>query len=67
MVRDSRDNCNKWTDAKITEKKGPLSYKVQTGEKGHWCRHADQMITNSGVQPEKAERCYPLRERKLPE
>ena len=32
MVMDYRDNANKWTDAKITEKTGPLSYKVTTGD-----------------------------------
>ena len=44
MVRDYRENTNKWTDAKITEKSGPLSYKVSTGDQGKWRRHADQMV-----------------------
>ena len=47
MVRDYRDNANKWTDAKITEKTGPLSYKVTTGDQGNWRRHADQMLSTS--------------------
>ena len=47
MVRDYRDNANKWTDAKITEKTGPLSYKVTTGDQGSWRRHADQMLSTS--------------------
>ena len=36
MVRDYRENTNKWTDAKVTEKSGPLSYKVTTGDQGTW-------------------------------
>ena len=44
MVRDYRENTNKWTDAKITEKSGPLSYKVTTGDQETWRRHADQMV-----------------------
>ena len=36
MVRHYRQNTNKWTDAKITEKSGPLSYKVTTGDQGKW-------------------------------
>ena len=51
MVRDYRDNTNKWTDAKITEKTGPLSYKVTTGEQGNWRRHADQMRSTSYERP----------------
>ena len=47
MVRNYRDNTNKWTDAKITEKTGPLSYKVTTGEQGNWRSHADQMRSTS--------------------
>ena len=47
MVRDYRDNANKWTDAKITEKTGPLSYKVTTGDQGSWRRHAYQMLSTS--------------------
>ena len=47
MVRDYRENTNKWTDAKITEKSGPLSYKVTTGDQGTWRRHADQMVRTS--------------------
>ena len=50
MVQDYRENMNKWTDAKITEKSGPLSYKVTTGDQGKWCRHADQMVRTS-VEP----------------
>ena len=50
MVRDYRKNTNKWTDAKITEKSGPLSYKVTTGDQGTWRRHADQMVRTS-VEP----------------
>ncbi|MCG8113098.1 MAG: RNase H-like domain-containing protein [Candidatus Thiodiazotropha taylori] len=50
MVRDYRDNGKKWTSAKITEKKGPLSYKVMTEDQGNWRRHADQMIKTS-VEP----------------
>ena len=50
MVRDYRENTNKWTDAKITEKSGPLSYKVTTGDQGTWRRHADQMVRTS-VEP----------------
>ena len=50
MVRDYRENTNKWTDAKITEKSGPLSYKVTTGDQGTWRRHADQMVRAS-VEP----------------
>ncbi len=41
MVRDYRDGSNKWTNATISEKTGPLSYNVETGEKGTWRRHAD--------------------------
>ena len=41
---------NKWTDAKITEKSGPLSYKVTTGDQGTWRRHADHMVRTS-VEP----------------
>ena len=47
MVRDYRENTNKRTDAKITEKSGPLSYKVTTGDQGTWRRHADQMVRTS--------------------
>ena len=50
MVRDYRENTNKWTDAKITEKSGPLSYKVTTGDQGTWRRRADQMVRTS-VEP----------------
>ena len=50
MVRDYRENTNKWTDAKITEKSGLLSYKVTTGDQGKWRRHADQMVRTS-VEP----------------
>ena len=50
MVRDYRENTNKWTDAKIAEKSGPLSYKVTTGDQGTWRRHADQMVRTS-VEP----------------
>ena len=46
-----RDNTNKWTNAKITEKTGPLSYKVTTGEQGNWRRHADQMRSTSYERP----------------
>ena len=45
MVRDYRNNANKWTDAKITEKTGPLSYKVTTGDQDNWHRHADQKLS----------------------
>ena len=55
MVRDYRDNTNKWTDAKITEKTGPLSYKVTTGEQGNWRRHADQMLSTSYERPRHVE------------
>ena len=55
MVRDYRDNTNKWTDAKITEKTGPLSYKVTTGEQGNWRRHADQMRSTSYERPRHVE------------
>ena len=55
MVRDYRDNTNKWTDAKITEKTGPLSYKVTTGEQGNWRRHADQMRSTSYERPRQVE------------
>ena len=51
MVRDYRENTSKWTDAKITEKTGPLSYKVTTGEHGNWRRHADQMLSTSYERP----------------
>ena len=47
MVGDYCDNANKWTDAKITEKTRPLSYKVTTGDQGNWRRHADQMLSTS--------------------
>ena len=50
MVQDYRENTNKWTDTKITEKSGPLSYKVITGDQGTWRRHADQMVRTS-VEP----------------
>ena len=40
MVKDYRDNANKWTDTKITEKTGQLPYKVTTGDQGNWRRHA---------------------------
>ena len=50
MVRDYRENTNKWTDVKITEKSGPLSYKDTTGDQGKWRRHADQMVWTS-VEP----------------
>ena len=49
-VRDYRENKNKWTDAKITEKSASLSYKVITGDQGKWRRHADQMVRTS-VEP----------------
>ena len=54
MVRDYRENGDKWTSAKISEKSGPLSYTVQTGEKGNWRRHADQMVSTS-VEPKPSE------------
>ena len=49
-MRDYRENTNKWTDAKITEKSGPLSHKVTTGDQGTWRRHADEMVRTS-VEP----------------
>ena len=55
MVRDYRDNANKLTDAKITEKTGPLSYKVTTGDQGNWRRHADQMLSTSYERPQHVE------------
>ena len=38
-VRDYRENSNKWTNAQVTQKTEPLSYKVQTNENNNWCRH----------------------------
>ena len=32
MVRDYRENSDKWSSAKLSEISGPLSYTVQTGE-----------------------------------
>ena len=46
---------NKWTDAKITEKTGPLSYRVTTGDQGNWRRHADQMLSTSYQRPQHVE------------
>ena len=43
MVRDYRDRHDKWINASVSEKLGPLSYKVKTEENGLWRRHADQM------------------------
>ena len=42
VLLDYRENANKWTDGKITDKSGPLSYKVTTGDQGTWRLHADQ-------------------------
>ena len=55
MVRDYRENANKWTDAKITEKTGPLSYRVTTGDQGNWRRHAEQMLSTSYQRPQHVE------------
>ena len=52
MVGNYRGNTNKWTDAKITEKTGPLSYKVTTGDQSNWRRHADQTENTSDVSVE---------------
>ena len=46
-VRDYRENSEKWTSAEISEKSGALSYTVQTGEKGNWRHHSDQMVSTS--------------------
>ena len=54
MVRDYRENSDKWTSAKISEKSGRPSYTVQTGEKGNWRRHADQMVSTL-VEPKPSE------------
>ena len=55
MVRDYRENANKWTDAKITEKTGPLSYRVTAGDQGNWRRHAYQMLSTSYQRPQYVE------------
>ena len=54
MVRDYREKSDKRTSAKISVKSGPLSYTVQTGEKGNLRRHADQMVSTS-VEPKPSE------------
>ena len=54
MVRDYRENSDKWTNAQVTQKTGPLSYKVQTNGNNNWRRHADQMIKTS-VEPKSSE------------
>ena len=51
MVWGYRGNTNKWTDAKITQKTGPLSNKITTGEKGDWLRHDDKMRSTSCKRP----------------
>ena len=40
MVRDYRENSDKWTNAQVTQKTGPLSYKVQTNQNNKWRRIA---------------------------
>ena len=54
LVRDYRENSDKWTNAQVTQKTGPLSYKVQTNENNKRRCHADQMIETS-VEPKSSE------------
>ena len=41
-------------NARVTQKTGPLSYKVQINENNKWRRHADQMIKTS-AEPKSSE------------
>ena len=54
MVRDYRENSDKSTNAQVTQKTVPLSYKELTSESNNWRRHADQMIQTS-VEPKSSE------------
>ena len=58
MVRDYCENSDKWTNAQVTQKTGPLSYKVQTNENNKWRRHADQMIKRR-LNPRNMYQIYP--------
>lgn len=48
MARDYTARGDKWTEATVIKKTGPVSYKVGIGNGVEWRRHADQIIpTNS--------------------
>ncbi|XP_034027378.1 uncharacterized protein K02A2.6-like, partial [Thalassophryne amazonica] len=45
LDHDYRRGEDKWTQAVMIEKTGPVSYKVNVGTQGVWKRHVDQMLT----------------------
>lgn len=51
MTRDYRSAERKWIPAEIQSRTGPLSYTVDTGLGTTWRRHADQLRSDTNVEP----------------
>ncbi|KAJ8724120.1 hypothetical protein PYW07_008100 [Mythimna separata] len=47
IARDYSARGDKWTEATVVKKTGPISYKVSLGNGVEWRRHADQIIPAS--------------------
>ncbi|KAG7294716.1 hypothetical protein JYU34_022785 [Plutella xylostella] len=44
LARDYSARGGKWTEGKLVEQTGPVSYKVDVGREVQWRRHSDQLI-----------------------
>ncbi|XP_030608895.1 uncharacterized protein K02A2.6-like [Archocentrus centrarchus] len=60
LVRDYRRGEDKWTQAVVIEKTGPVSYKVHVGTQGVWKRHVDQMLTRPESDPPETAGSFPV-------
>ena len=51
LVRDYSQNKEKWIQATVTERTGPISYKVLYINSKELNRHCDQMLKDSNLEP----------------
>ncbi|XP_013171405.1 PREDICTED: uncharacterized protein K02A2.6-like [Papilio xuthus] len=48
LARDYSTKGNKWAEATVVKRTGPVSYKVDVGNGVEWRRHADQVVSAKG-------------------
>lgn len=46
LARDYSTKGNKWAEGEVTQKTGPVSFKINVGNGLEWRRHADQIVCN---------------------